>query len=404
MNSIKKMQWLVTSTFILWGIIASTTDIVIPMLKQSFELSFMEAMLVKSSFFMAYLLLAIPAGKLVDKIGFKPVIILGLKLIFIGSSSLYFVSDLDVYLIFLCSFFIIASGVTCLQVSANPYIQFLGGKFNAPKRLIFSQGFNSLGTTVGPVLASCCVYLLVQIEPSKIYTATHVKAPYMLIACLSLIIISLFFYNRKATNMAEQRKKEIIEKSKKSLPSSLWFGAAAIFFYVGAEVSIVGFLVLLSSTQSNAFELSAASVVVGAFWFGMMCGRFVNAGLLKKIEISTLLFISSLITILLMAGAPFIEEGISFYIIFSVGFIKSVMFPSIFSLSLKGITKGTGRASGILCTAIFGGAIIPLLQGSLADYTDLKSSFIVPIFCYLYILWFAKYSKKIIRLKVITIN
>ena len=156
------MQWLVTSTFFLWGIIANTTDIVIPMLKQSFELSYMEAMLVKSSFFMAYLFLAIPAGKLVDHLGFKPVIILGLQLIFMGSFSLYFVADLGIYLLFLSSFFIIASGVTCLQVSANPYIQFLGGQYNAPKRLIFSQGFNSLGTTVGPILASCCVYILVQ--------------------------------------------------------------------------------------------------------------------------------------------------------------------------------------------------------------------------------------------------
>ncbi len=398
------MQWLVTSTFFLWGIIASTTDIVIPMLKQSFELSYMEAMLVKSSFFMAYLLLAIPAGKLVDKMGFKPVIILGLQLIFIGSSSLYFVSDLDVYLIFLCSFFIIASGVTCLQVSANPYIQFLGGKFNAPKRLIFSQGFNSLGTTVGPILASCCVYLLVQFEPSTVFSATHVKAPYMLIACLSLVIISLFFYNRKAKNMAEQRKIEIIEKSTESLPSSLWFGAAAIFFYVGSEVSVVGFLVLLSSTQSNGFELSTASVVVGAFWFGMMCGRFVSVGLLKKIDVSILLLASSLIAILLMFVATFIEGDISFYIILSLGFIKSVIFPSIFSLSLKGITKGTGRASGILCMAIFGGAVIPLIQGITADYTNLKSSFIAPIFCYFYILWFAQYHHKTARNKAKTIN
>jgi FHS family L-fucose permease-like MFS transporter len=399
MNSIKRMQWLVTSTFFLWGIIASTTDIVVPMLKQSFELSYMEAMLVKSSFFMAYLLLAIPAGKLVDKIGFKPVIILGLHLIFIGSVSLSFVSDLGVYLLFLCSFFIIASGVNCLQVSSNPYIQFLGGKFNAPKRLIFSQGFNSLGTTVGPILASCCVYLLVQYEPSTVYTATHVKAPYMLIACLSLVIILLFFFNRKTTNMAEQRKIEIIEKSTESLPSSLWFGAAAIFFYVGAEVSIVGFLVLLSSTQTNGFELSTASIVVGTFWFGMMCGRFVSVALLKKVEVSTLLLASSFIAILLMLIATFVAGNISLYIILSLGFIKSVMFPSIFCLSLKGINKGTGKASGILCMAIFGGAVIPLIQGSLADYTNLKSSFIVPIFCYLYILWFAIYSQKSFAIK-----
>ncbi len=399
MNSIKKMQWLVTTTFFLWGVIASTTDIVMPMLKLSFELSYMEAMLVKSSFFMAYLLLAVPAGKLVDKVGFKPVIVLGLHLILFGSLSLYFVSDLGVYLIFLCSFFIIASGVTCLQVSSNPYIQFLGGKFNAPKRLIFSQGFNSLGTTVGPILASCCVYLLLQYEPSKVYTATHVKAPYMFIACLSLVIILLFFFNRKTTNMAEQRKIEIIEKSTLFLPSSFWFGAAAIFFYVGAEVSIVGFLVLLSSIYTNGFELSTASIVVGAFWFGMMCGRFVSVILLKKIDVGTILFASSCTAILLMLIATYVAGDVSLYIILSLGFIKSVMFPSIFSLSLRGIKKGTGKASGILCMAIFGGAIVPLIQGSLADYTNLKSSFIVPIFCYLYILWFSKYSQKLANTK-----
>lgn len=395
MNLENKTKWLITCTFFLWGIVASTTDIIIPIMKQTFELSYTQAMFIKSSFFMAYLVLAIPFGKLVDKTDYQSVIKLGLILIIAGCISISFATTYGGYLLFLFAFFIMASGVTCLQVSANPFMRLLGNQQQATQRLTFAQGFNSLGTTLGPIFASFCLYLFATLVNPEPLSANHAKAPYILVACIAVIILGMIVRNNYQVFEAERPKRLTSNHQKVKLPKALWLGAIGIFCYVGAEVSVTGFLVmLLTHIKGDEFDHTLTSQFMGIYWFGMMCGRFIGANRLKNIDASTLLTRVVLITIVIMITAILTPNHISIYLLLSLGLFKSVMFPSIFSVAIRDVKVGTGKASGILCMSIFGGAIIPVLQGAVADVVSLKSSFLIPIFCYFYILWFANCYRK----------
>lgn len=379
-----------TILFFMWGFITSLNDILIPHLKAVFDLNYTQAMLVQLCFFGAYFLISIPAGKIVNKLGFQKGIALGLVIAAVGCLLFIPAAKVQVYLVFLSALFVLASGVTLLQVAANPLVTLLGNPATASSRLTLTQAFNSLGTTVAPIIGGMWLFS----EMGESVAADTVIEPYAMIAA-ALILIALFFsWYSLPKPAAQQQTESAVTESVFNYPRLL-LGVGAIFLYVGAEVSIGSFLV-------NFFGLShiagmtehQASAYIAYYWGGAMVGRFIGAALMQKLHPGKLLFISSFGSIALISIAILGSGSLAMWSILAVGLCNSIMFPTIFSLALRDLGPMTSKGSGLLCLAIVGGAIIPVLQGVFADKVSLQLSFILPLLCYLYIGYFGTYNLK----------
>ncbi|MBZ7939730.1 sugar MFS transporter [Campylobacter sp. W0018] len=380
-----------TALFFVMGFITVLNDILIPHLKVIFNLNHFESALVQFCFFGAYFVTGGIFGKLLEKVGYPIGVVLGFILTAIGCVLFYPAASMASYPIFLGAFFILASGVVLLQTAGNPFVTLLApGKEATALTLV--QAFNSLGTTLGPIFGAAFILSDTVKYASKLEEAQSVQIPYLGIAGI-LILLAIVTYLLRLPD-ARQMVEKIIDKKNHNNKESVFeyphfvLGAAAIFFYVGAEVSIGSFLILTMEKFANIQEITAAKYIV-YYWGGAMIGRFIGSFVMTKLAPNKCLVFNSIVNICLIMMAILIGGKIAMVALLAIGLFNSIMFPTIFSLATKKLGKFTSRASGLISMAIVGGALIPPVQGLVADYFDLLISYLVPLLCYFYILFFA---------------
>jgi MFS transporter, FHS family, L-fucose permease len=392
---------MVTTLFFMWGFLTSLNDILIPHLKSIFELNYAKAMLIQFAFFTSYFVFSLPSGKLIDAVGYKKAMVAGLFTMGIGALIFIPAASVPSFPLFLSALIVLAAGMTILQVSANPYVAVLGPEKTAASRLNLAQAFNSLGTTIGPklggliILSSTVVGAKVlhqmstaDLQAYRIQQASSVKLPYLIFA-LALMALGVAIALFKLPRIASVEQKSAAHDSIWRHPALL-LGALAIFVYVGAEVSIGSFLVnYFSQPDIGNMTERVASGFVSFYWGGAMIGRFIGSALQQKIRPSSVLGAAALLAAALVAASMLTLGHVAMWTIIAVGLFNSVMFPTIFTLGIEGLGPLTGDGSGLLVAAIVGGAIIPELQGVLADHIGIHHAFFLPILCYFYIAFYA---------------
>lgn len=394
----------VTTVFFMWGFLTCLNDILIPHLKAVFELNYARAMLVQFTFFGAYFLMSLPAGRLVAHLGYKKGIVAGLVIAGIGALGFWPAAHLRIYEAFLAALFVLATGITVLQVAANPYVALLGPENTASSRLTLAQALNSLGTAIAPIFGGMLILnsavksadQLAALPAAeqlayRVQEAHSVQGPYVGLAVVLFLLAMFVFLFRlpaltEATEQADHKKHTLGEALRH--PHVL-FGVLAIFFYVGAEVAIGSFLVnYLSMPQIGGFSEQHATNYVSAYWTLAMVGRFIGSALLAKFPPRTLLALFALacvaLLLLTMSGAG----SLAVYSVVAIGLFNSIMFPTIFALGIERLGPLTGKASSLLIMAIVGGAVVPFAQGLLADRIGVQHAFVLPLLCYGYIVWY----------------
>ncbi len=397
-----------TSLFFMWGFITALNDILVPHLKAVFSLNYTQAMLIQFSFFAAYFIVSIPAGKIVERVGYKKGIIIGLATAGIGCLTFYPAAAVRSYEIFLFALFVLAGGITVLQVAANPYVAILGKPETASSRLNLTQAFNSLGTTIAPIFGSLLILSMAvkttdeiskmssqELTAYQIAEASAVQMPYLGLAAALFIIAAIFAFIKLPVIEAASDSGSNANILSDDKNSSAWkyrhlvLGALGIFLYVGAEVSIGSFLVnYIGQPDIAGLPESEAGKFVSFYWGGAMVGRFIGAAVQRKIKPGKVLAFNAVMAALLVVVSILTTGQIAMWSILLVGLFNSIMFPTIFTLAIDGLGKHTGQGSGILCAAIVGGALIPLLQGFAADNIGIQLAFIIPAVCYIYIMYY----------------
>ncbi|MGE5410134.1 MAG: L-fucose:H+ symporter permease [Clostridiales bacterium] len=407
-----------TSLFFLWGFLTCLNDIIIPHLKAVFSLNYTQAMLIQFCFFGAYFIVSLPSGILIEKIGYKKGIITGLVTAGLGCLFFYPAAGFRSYPMFLLALFILAAGITLLQVAANPYVAILGKPETASSRLNLTQAFNSLGTTIAPYFGSLLILAvavksaeeIAKLSPEALsaYQATEasaVQVPYLGLAAALFLIAGVFAVFKLPVIEASSASAsgDNGASSPDNVRGSAWnyrhlvLGAIGIFVYVGAEVSIGSFLVnYLGQPFIAGLPEAQAGKFVSFYWGGAMIGRFIGSAVQRKIKPGTVLAFNAFAATVLVIITMMTSGQIAMWSILAVGLFNSIMFPTIFTLAIDGLGKHTGQGSGILCMAIVGGALIPLLQGVFADSIGIHHAFILPVLCYLFIAYYGtkgyKYS------------
>jgi MFS transporter, FHS family, L-fucose permease len=399
---------IITTLFFMWGFITSLNDILVPHLKSIFDLSYARVMLIQFAFFSAYFLFSFPWAKVVDAIGYQKTMVAGLLCMAIGAFLFLPAASFALFPLFLGALIVLAAGITGLQVAANPYVVVLGKSETASSRLNLTQAFNSLGTTIAPKLGGLLILsaapLAVEgmqslsrqaLHSYRVQEAATVKMPYIVIGVTLLLLAVLIAISRlPAIESASIKGGEKTADSVWKHPN-LVLGALAIFAYVGGEVSIGSFLVnYFGQSDIAGFSAKTAAGYVSFYWGGAMIGRFLGAGLLRKIKTEHLLALFAICTSSLVTLSMLTHGHFAMWSILAVGFFNSIMFPSIFSLGVAELGPLTGDGSGMLNMAIVGGAIVPLLQGVIADRIGIHHAFFVPVICYLYILFYALKGSK----------
>lgn len=368
--------------FFMVGFITCLNDILVPHLKKAFSLDYGEAALIQGSFFAAYGFISIPASKLIEKLGYKTGMIIGFLMTAFGCLLFIPAGTLNEYHWFLCALFVIAIGIVILQVAANPYVSLIGPPETTSSRLTFVQAFFSLGTFIAPFFGAVLIL-------NKSSDVSVLSLPYLIIAgvilVIALMISQLSF--PQTNHIAEKTTWSSLLKNKKII-----FGMIGIFLYVGAEVSIGSFLVNYVISMSPMKPTEAAPLVA-IYWGSSMAGRFLGFFTLKEFSPGGVLVGHALVAISLITISINSHGMFAVYSMILVGFCNSIMFPTIFTLSIKGLESGTQKASGLLTTSILGGSIIPLLTGQVADVWGLRMAMSIPLFCYIYI-WLFGYSNK----------
>ena len=392
---------IVTFVFFMWGFLTSLNDVLIPHLKSLFSLNYAQSMLVQFTFFGAYFVMSLPCGKLVSRLGYKHSIVLGLMIAAAGALLFYPAASLPSYALFLGALFILATGITLLQVAANPYVSLLGPASSASMRLNLVQAFNSLGTTLAPkfggvlilsgvVLGAAEILQLPETErlAYRLQQAQLVQGPYLGLA-ITLAALALLFYIARLpvivddTTPEEARSHRFVDALRHR---HLRFGTVAIFVYVGAEVAIGSFLInYIAQADIGNMAQSKAANYVAFYWGGAMIGRFVGAALMHKIAPRKLLATAATLDVLLLLTTMLSHGQIAVWSVVMIGLFNSIMFPTIFTLGIDRLGPLTGKASSLLIMAIVGGAVIPLLQGVLADRIGIQHAFVLPLLCYVYI-------------------
>jgi len=411
---------ILTSLFFIWGFITCLNDILIPHLKSVFTLNYMQAMLVQFCFFTAYFVVSVPSGYLVEKIDYKGGIIAGLLIAGIGCLLFYPAAGQHSYPLFLTAFFVLASGITLLQVAANPYVTILGKPETASSRLTMTQAFNSLGTTIAPYFGALLILStavksaeeikLLNADELSAYQAAQAAAvqnPYLFLAavlfCVAIIFVMIKLPKIKSTG---QQSANAAKLSFDEVHDSAWgykhlvLGAIAIFVYVGGEVCIGSFLInFLGEPAIAGLAEQEAGKYVSFYWGGAMVGRFVGAVVMQKIQPGKALAFNAVTAAVLVLTTIIGSGSIAMWAILSVGLFNSIMFPTIFSLAVNGLGKHTGQGSGILCAAIVGGAILPVVQGFFADRIGIQTAFFIPVLCYCYIAYYGWRGHKFLAVK-----
>lgn len=374
-----------TSLFFIWGFVTALNDILIPHLKAAFDLSYTQAMLVQLCFFGAYFLLSPLAGRLIERIGFLGGILAGLVTLASGCLLFYPAAELATYPLFLTALFVLAGGVTLLQVSANPYVAALGPARTAASRLSLAQAVNSLGHTLAPLFGAALIF------GAASAGAKAVQLPYLLLAGFCLLVAVIFARLKlPALDSSAEIAATTLSDTQARLPLHFYGAVLAIFLYVGAEVSIGSFLInYLALPELGALNEQTASTWVSYYWGGAMLGRFAGAVITRYINALLVLTVHAVVAIALLLLTMSQTGMLAAVAVISIGFFNSIMFPTIFTHGINGLGSLTSRGSGLLCQAIVGGALVPLLQGVAADSLGVQQSFIVPLLAYVYIAGFA---------------
>lgn len=398
-----------TSLFFMMGFITCLNDILIPHLKEVFHLTNRDAMLVGTAFFSAYAFMSFFAGKIIDKIGYKGAVIAGFLITAFGAFLFYpataalpteGAADKSMYYtIFLPIFFVMATGIVFLQVAGNPYVTLLAPKGKESATLTLVQAFNSVATTIAPAVGG----LLILTDASQTLTAAQkaqtLQMPYLGLTGLLILLAAAVAMIKlpAAERIAEESTQENNDgKTSVFQYKHMTLGALAIFFYVGAEVAIgQQYILTMEHLTNGVINHQTGAFLLTLYWGGAMVGRFLGSALLYKFEPSKVLLTNALIAagllLLVVVAGDAAQASVAKYALIAIGLFNSIMFPTIFSLATRGLGKFTADASGVICTAIVGGAIIPFLQGDLITRTgdNYLISFLIPAACYLYIAFFA---------------
>ena len=385
----------VGALFFMLGFITCLNDILIPHLKAIFNLNYTQAMLVQFCFFTAYAVMSIPMSKLVEKMGYKAGIIGGFLIAALGCILFYPAAASASYPVFLGALFILASGIVLLQVAGNPYVTLLAPKGKESVMLTLIQAFNSLATTVAPPIGAALIF--VDATASQAERISSVQMPYLGLAgfmILLSVLIGLIKLPDARQIAAEQTESNHDGKTSVWQYKHMVLGTIGIFCYVGAEVAI-GSLMVNVLEHTAGLDHDKAAGYLSIYWGGAMVGRFIGAGLMNKIAPNKYLaFNASMAVGLLLLAIAANGGAVTQWALLLIGFFNSIMFPTIFSLGTKGLGKFTGAASGIISTAIVGGALVPVLQGLVIDNVGLMISYVIPAVCYVYIVFFATQGYK----------
>ncbi len=403
---------LIISLFFLWGFALNLNPILIPHLKKACQLTDTQSALIDSASYIAYFLMAIPAGKFMKRFGYKGGIVFGLLLFATGAFLFYPAAHTRSYIFFLGALFIIASGLTFLETAANPYITVLGDPEGATRRLNFAQSFNGLAATMAPFLGgmfilsghSLNVDVQAAMSPDQLNSylnneASAVQVPFIIIGVV-VLLVAIFLMR---TPLPEIEDEVGIEEETGSLwkQKNLMMGVMAQFFYVGAQVCVSSFFIRFSSHVAGIQEKSAALFLSGAL-LGFMVGRFIGTFLMNYISPSKLLAIYSIINIFLVIAAIMLTGKASVYALMGVQFFMSIMFPTIFSLGIRGLGSRVKEGSSYIIMAIVGGAIFPVIMGRVSDRTNIQTAYIVPAICFCVVFYFALTNLRVKKLKLST--
>jgi FHS family L-fucose permease-like MFS transporter len=389
---------IVTALFFIFGFITNLNMALVPHLKNIFTLPYAWAMLVESAFFLAYFVFSAPTSKLIETIGYKRTMVVSLFIQVVGCLLFIPAAKLVSFPLFLTAIFIVGAGVTALQTSANPYVSILGPEGSSSIRLNLAQAFNSIGGTLAPIVAGAYILTDPALLTSPAVVADTVRVPYMLIAA-GLLLLGLAVAFMHLPHVEQTQAFRPAKEGDPILSRSIWgykhtvLGALGIFFYVGVEVG-------LASIAVNYFKLEGistaktASFLLSLYWFGALVGRLLGAGIMTKVKAGKLLGIFGITAAILITVSMFTSGQVAIATLVLCGFFNSVMFPNIFTLGIAGLGPMTSKGSGLIMTAVVGGAVIPPLIGALADRLGVQHSFIVPMICYLYIAYYGLWGSK----------
>lgn len=401
---------LITSLFFLWGMAHGLDGILIPHLKKACQLNNRQSTLIDTAIFFAYFIMAIPAGMIIKKIGYKNSIITGLLVFSAGAFLFVPAADTRNYELFLIALFIIGCGLTILETSANPYAAILGPPESSSKRLNLAASFNGLAVTVAPYLGGVFILSGVNHTPEQMAAmpdaerlsylageAAAVKMPYIVLGTI-LVLVAILFYFMHLPSMKPKHTEVEVKPGFFSVLkfSHLSWAVVAQFFYVGAQVCVTSFFIRIAQKEAGLDEKTAA-LYLTAYGFMFMVGRFSGTFFLKFIKDYVLLSIYCIINVILCLVAIY---GSGIYIIYAlggIGFFMSIMFPTIFSLGLVGLKSNTETGSSWLVMSIVGGAILPYGMGTLIDmnHDDIQSGYLIPLVCFLIILYFGVFGHKV---------
>ena len=400
---------LVTSLFFFWGFVHNLDPILIPHLRKAFTLSYLQSSLVDSAVFIAYFAMALPAGFVMRKYGYKSGILLGLLLF--GTGSLLFIPAANTreYVYFLGALFIIASGLTFLETAANPYASLLGPKETSTQRLNLSQSFNGLATVLAPLIGGEFILsgknltdaqkAAMSPEALNAYLASEaatVKGPYLILGIIILAVALIFVFTKLPEIKEEEEQGKTSSFAQAFRHKHLIWAVVAQFFYVGAQVCVTSFFINIAVKAAHIDEKMASKYLAFGYGIAFMGGRFVGTFFMKYISPNKLLVIYSAINIVLSAIAIVSTGMITVYALIGVGFFMSIMFPTIFALGIKGLGADTKLGSSLIIMSIVGGALIPLGMGRIADIThNIQNGYIIPLICFIVVLFFGWKGHKI---------
>jgi MFS transporter, FHS family, L-fucose permease len=396
---------LITSLFFLWAFGVNLNDILIPHLKKAFGLTDFQSSFIQVAFFGGYFLAAFPAGRVMEKIGYKKGILAGLFLCAAGAMLFLPASSSRVYEFFLFALFVMACGQSFLEVAANPYVTILGPAASAERRLNFAQSFNAVGAVLSPILGRTFILTGVEYAPAQIAAmsaaqlgayraaeASTVKGPYLMIAAIFVVVAVLIqlAHLPDVQETAVEGGAAATEKSTGSILSQahLVKGVVAQFFYVGAQVGVASFVIRYAQFSVPGTTAKMAALYLLLHQVGFMAGRFIGSALMKKIVAPRLLSLFAGASLVCATVALLATGVIPVWAVVVIGFFHSIMFPTIFALSIKNLGALTKRGSSLLVMAIVGGAFFPAIMGRISDAASIQRAFVVPLLCYVFILYF----------------
>jgi MFS transporter, FHS family, L-fucose permease len=384
--------------FFIFGFITNLNMALVPHLRSIFDLPYAWAMLAESAFFLAYFVFSSPTSKLIEMIGYKKTMVVSLFIQVVGCLMFVPAAKMVSFPLFLSAVFVVGAGVTALQTAANPYVAILGPESSAPVRLTLAQALNSLGGTIAPLVAGAYILTDPAKMASKAAIADTVRGPYIAIAA-GLLVLGLIVIFLHLPHIEQPEDTQPAKAGGPAASTSIWsyrhtvLGAVGIFLYVGVEVGLASIAVNYFKTQ-GVDSAKTASFLVSLYWAGALVGRLLGSWVLTKIKSNKLLGTFGFSAALLVAVSMVSSGQVAIWTVVLCGFFNSIMFPNIFTLAIKGLGSMTSKGSGLIMTAVVGGAIVPPLIGSVADKAGIQTSLVIPIICYLFIAYYGLWGSK----------